>query len=378
MEFGTSKRPGRTWDGIARRSFLTTSIASLIAQAGPGKPTAVLVGVSRYAHPEFGNLSYPARDVQSLALEFGRKGYAISALTDLRASSVNVLSSLSTRIASQDPNQPFVFVFSGHGFQQGDKLFLLVHDSLRSDSSTSISCDALFNLVIKAKLKKSLLLIDACRKDNTLLPGLNGFEDDAQESTVFMGSVLDAIRMSLRKARGTSLSAGSMIEQAVRRTANEARRLGRVQQPQLFIRPLNDFLLWAADESDEARVTAESFLSQMDTGTLNMAFAGMHPLTKSETTVERFVETYRRFEFVYTLPVVRRDLIEWHSIHGEPAWGQSPFGSSITSLSTAGEFWILVFKVRRRPDRDNLERVYVRRTDVGEWRVAAMFYENVY
>jgi hypothetical protein len=131
---------------------------------------ALVVGVSKYPTASgFTALNYAAADATDLAAVLKQQGYLVRVLTDTDAMRGAIEQSLKDLGENVDEQQgTFLFYFSGHGFaQQGKNYLVPISASIGSLDRDGLSVDEVELLMAKSKAKRQLMLLDACRSDES-------------------------------------------------------------------------------------------------------------------------------------------------------------------------------------------------------------------
>ena len=134
--------------------------------AGASGRVALLIGNSDYASPEMA-LRNPVNDVAALGDALRELGFDVSQATDQDAD--QMLQALTNFGAAAKGADMAVFFYAGHGVQIGGENHLIGTDFEGSDLNalrrSSISIDAVRDVMAKAGPKVGILLLDACRNN---------------------------------------------------------------------------------------------------------------------------------------------------------------------------------------------------------------------
>lgn len=149
----------------------------------------LLIGVSRYANPEF-NLEFAVKDVEAIRTALGGTagGVQVTRLADAEATKERILAALGGlsgekqgASARPEPQDSVVIYFAGHGIANRNRFFLIPHDlgfgqprrALRPDNidvilQHSISDRELEDLLEHLDVSRLALVIDACHAGQVL------------------------------------------------------------------------------------------------------------------------------------------------------------------------------------------------------------------
>jgi hypothetical protein len=129
---------------------------------------AILVGVGKYPRfSGFGELQFPAFDVDQLAVELEKQNYLVVKLKQDEAMRQTVLNAIGQSAAAlAGTGGSMIFFFSGHGFEDHGANYLALYDS----ASNRLAESGLAVTAVEAEMKKAgvsrrILWIDACRSD---------------------------------------------------------------------------------------------------------------------------------------------------------------------------------------------------------------------
>ena len=131
------------------------------------KNVAIVVGVEKYDQASSGlsPLQYAADDAVKLATVFSQNRYVVKRLVDQQAGKHQILATIRNAAKLIDPkNSTLVFSFSGHGFAQNGKNYLMAAGSTIEDlANSALSLDDVIKTLRQSGAKRILLFIDACR-----------------------------------------------------------------------------------------------------------------------------------------------------------------------------------------------------------------------
>ena len=138
---------------------------------------ALLVGIDNYQN-DIGDLKYCVADVEAFRQELietaGFKPEKVFLMTDQMSgqdlpSRINVILRLDILASRVQPEDTFIFYFSGHGISTDDQSFLLATDSNATTPITlelsAIPLQKVRQILSKVKAQQLLTIIDACRND---------------------------------------------------------------------------------------------------------------------------------------------------------------------------------------------------------------------
>lgn len=142
-------------------------LALSVAWAAPGRH-ALVVGINSYQSP-LPALDNAVGDARAMAGELTRAGYEVK--TVLNAERLVLLQAVTELARRAEGGGDAVFFFAGHGIQVGNTNFLIPQDFKTPDPAllehTAVSLPVLTNILLEAKARFALMIIDACR-DNPL------------------------------------------------------------------------------------------------------------------------------------------------------------------------------------------------------------------
>ena len=138
---------------------------------------ALLVGIDNYQN-DIGDLKYCVADVEAFRKELietaGFKPDKVFLMTDRMSeqdqpSQINVILRLDILAGQVQPEDTFIFYFSGHGISTDDQSFLLATDSNATTTTTlelsAIPLQKVRQILSKIKAQQLLTIIDACRNN---------------------------------------------------------------------------------------------------------------------------------------------------------------------------------------------------------------------
>lgn len=143
-----------------------------------GKRYAIVVGINNYSDISIANLTKARNDAIVMANLLQSKGQfdKVFLMTDdidnkgtdrnLYPTRLNVLAKIDAVLNFANPNDMVVFFFSGHGISDYDeKGYLVTVDTLSEHKfNSSLKVEEIVSRFQKKGLKKSLLILDACRE----------------------------------------------------------------------------------------------------------------------------------------------------------------------------------------------------------------------
>lgn len=132
---------------------------------------AIVVGVNAYTNRYVEQLEFAVNDARRLEKSLAALGYDVTVLIDEQATPQRILEAINTagnRLSQAPPSRRgnLVFAFSGHGFSQGSENYLgTVNTNPTELAQSSLSISVLKEAVSQAQVTRSVLFIDACRRD---------------------------------------------------------------------------------------------------------------------------------------------------------------------------------------------------------------------
>jgi len=139
---------------------------------------AILVGINDYENREISDLECAVSDVAAFkkalveVAEFKSKNILLmtnESEGDKKPTSPNILYNVGDVSRKIDPEDTFIFYFSGHGMMRNGKAFLLSIEADPRDvytlESRAVPVDKLIERMSKIKARQVLFIIDACRND---------------------------------------------------------------------------------------------------------------------------------------------------------------------------------------------------------------------
>ncbi|XDD48420.1 caspase domain-containing protein [Leptospira sp. WS39.C2] len=152
--------------------FLILTIPTLLNADPGGKRFGFVVGVSEYKDLALANLKTAKNDALGMTKILFSYGSYNRIQTLVQEGSVNstptkfnILTQLESVLEETNPDDLFVFYFSGHGVvDYNDKVYLLPEDANpQKPFETGIAVEHLLEMTRKYKLKRVVFFIDACR-----------------------------------------------------------------------------------------------------------------------------------------------------------------------------------------------------------------------
>lgn len=165
------------------------------------KARALLVGIADYKHvtPLPFSVRDDINDVATLLKDPAICGYnegAVEILVDYGASLEELRRSLQKASSTLQPDEVFLFYFSGHGHREGDKSYLMACDSRLDDvEQTALSEAELHSLLGALPCERQVILLDACHAG-----GMGSLKSSGNNSTP-LGIAKGSIDL-LSKGRG--------------------------------------------------------------------------------------------------------------------------------------------------------------------------------
>lgn len=158
--------------------FIATLITLIFISSAQAAKWAILVGIDDYENPEINDQKCAVADVtefKKALIEVGEfEPDNIFLMTDEskgeeRPTNTNILYKVGTLANIMEPQDTFIFYFSGHGMMRDGKAFLLsINADPRSADTLELSgvpMDKLRERMNKIKARQVLFIVDACRND---------------------------------------------------------------------------------------------------------------------------------------------------------------------------------------------------------------------
>jgi uncharacterized caspase-like protein len=131
------------------------------------RKVAFLVGVEEYRDKDIKRVQFAENDVLGIAealVQLGLSPDEIVMLVNTYATKTIISSRLKKLTSSLLVDDVIYFYYAGHGFSQNDVNYITCYDTLRNDlAGTSIELQGVFKLLRDARVKQSVLFIDACQ-----------------------------------------------------------------------------------------------------------------------------------------------------------------------------------------------------------------------
>jgi len=156
---------------------------SIKSKAGnEGKRWAICIGINEYEYEGISKLKKAQNDAEALGdvLKSAGQFDYVFVMTDKKEGSKEYPTA--SKLRSQlnylqqmvEPNDLVVFSFSGHGISKNDEGYLIMVDSDPANLyNTSVKIKEVTDTFKKIGVKKSLLLVDACREEFQENKGIN-------------------------------------------------------------------------------------------------------------------------------------------------------------------------------------------------------------
>ncbi|MCB1179225.1 MAG: caspase family protein [Leptospiraceae bacterium] len=144
-------------------------------EGNEGKRYALVIGINDYNDPEIPDLSKARNDAKALGKILKERGQfdEVDVMTDdidsknnLYPTKLNIMEKMESILNYSTPNDLIVFFFSGHGISDNnEKGYLVTVDTVADKQyNTALKVDHLVERLKEFKIKKSLLILDACRE----------------------------------------------------------------------------------------------------------------------------------------------------------------------------------------------------------------------
>jgi hypothetical protein len=141
----------------------------------PGKRYAIVVGINDYIDTSIADLTKARDDAKGMAAMLTAKGefdYVFTFTDDLNyrdplfPMKANIESKIDMILARADENDMILFFFSGHGVndKSGNGYLVAIDTKIKEPHSTAIKVEDIVEKLQKKGIKKSLLILDACRE----------------------------------------------------------------------------------------------------------------------------------------------------------------------------------------------------------------------
>ncbi|MCB1188947.1 MAG: caspase family protein [Leptospiraceae bacterium] len=171
-------RPGKKYilkrKGLGGDEPIEESVKIDTLDGNEGKRYAIVVGINNYNDPEIPALSKARNDAKVIAKILKEKGqFEVYVMTDdidskenLYPSKLNIEEKLDTILNFARSSDLIVFFFSGHGISDNDnKGYLVTIDTVaQKQYNTSLKIDNIIERLNSKNIRKSLLVLDACRE----------------------------------------------------------------------------------------------------------------------------------------------------------------------------------------------------------------------
>lgn len=173
-----------------------------------GKRYAILIGINEYESKYWNALKKARNDAEQVGIKLKDLGkFNVTIMTDrpelkgsrLFPSRENIINRISEKIQTLSPEDTLLIFFSGHGFSnRNDDNFLVAQDADRDEENKSVSVNFIQEEIKKKYIKKSLIILDACR--NAAVSGKgdpkNGSFDDVLAQKKFSDANIGAVYFS--------------------------------------------------------------------------------------------------------------------------------------------------------------------------------------
>lgn len=155
-------------------SQVTSKGISLVDPDQPGKRWAILIGINDYVDTSIADLTKARDDAKGMSALLNKKGEFdyIFTMTDnldfrdpLFPTKANIESKINAVIDEAQPNDMVLLFFSGHGTNDtnGNGYLLPVDTRIKEPNASAVQVEAIVEKLTKKNIKKSLLILDACR-----------------------------------------------------------------------------------------------------------------------------------------------------------------------------------------------------------------------
>ncbi len=154
------------------------------------RKVAIIVGISDYIQSSVDDLNYCHMDALNWASYLRPRGYEMTVLLNDSATKDRIISSLLSLEAGTDRGDTVVFIFSGHGFEQDGRHFIVPADTMSFSTGNDISDLLLRAVTMTSRSQHRFVYLDSCHS--------GGMNEVADNSTLFIAA-----------SRGSELSVDS-------------------------------------------------------------------------------------------------------------------------------------------------------------------------
>lgn len=185
----SSAEKGLAVTGSPAQEILSSGTSKTISsKEGTGIRWAIVIGINEYDDPAIVDLTYAARDAETISeiLKSGGEFDTIYTFVsgnapDRQPSKNNLIRSLNYVMENAEAEDTVLIYYSGHGFAVGGQNYMCVQDSILEDvQTTGINIDDFITTMKKSQARVNLAFIDACREEvtgNTKSIGLKAFSE---------------------------------------------------------------------------------------------------------------------------------------------------------------------------------------------------------
>jgi|KBSSwiStaDraftv2_1062776.scaffolds.fasta_scaffold04702_6 hypothetical protein len=161
----------------AKNARLGQSALQIKEKLGTGKKRAVLVGVNQYEDDSnYGELSVCVQDVEAIQKKITGLGYAddrVRILTDNSGRNLptrnRVIATLRSFAKVSEPNDLFLFYYSGHGDMEDGESYLVCRDGFSNSlKDTAIPVKLVEQIMRAAAARAKVIILDSCHSGAAL------------------------------------------------------------------------------------------------------------------------------------------------------------------------------------------------------------------
>ncbi|MCB1178333.1 MAG: caspase family protein [Leptospiraceae bacterium] len=154
-----------------------SSLKKYNSEKGIGKRYAIIIGINKYSDSGIASLSKARNDAKAIGKILKKNGAfdAIALMTDdadpndterLFPTKQNIEEKLNSFLARANPEDMFVFFFSGHGIsnEKGEDFLITQNTSLEYKEASALPVNWVVEKFREKEISKLLLVLDACRE----------------------------------------------------------------------------------------------------------------------------------------------------------------------------------------------------------------------
>lgn len=164
---GYPKKTQEVTIGAGEEKHINIQLESIVTTR---KSYAVIVGISRYLHPDTGltNLSFADDDARTFADMLQKMGWSsshIKTLVNEEATQKNILIALESWLTKAGQDDVIVLFWAGHGFpdpEDPEKVYFACYDTDMSIPATGYRMDRIRDTIEERNAKNVVMLADTC------------------------------------------------------------------------------------------------------------------------------------------------------------------------------------------------------------------------